>query len=137
MRYRGRRVQWGRGLISRAEKRDAKESRPRLYMVATGSYLRSMRSVGIKLLKNRLSEYVRLAAGGETVLVTDRDRVVAELGPPAPGRSPLVSDALLLDAVRQGWISPALPLGRELPARKPVMRLSEILQDLQQDRADR
>src|SRR5260370_38327995 len=64
-----------------------------------------MRSVGIKLLKNKLSEYIRLAAGGETVLVTDRDRLVAELGPPAPGRSPLVSDALLLDAVRQGWIS--------------------------------
>ena len=96
-----------------------------------------MRSVGIKLLKNKLSEYIRLAAGGETVLVTDRDRVVAELGPPALRRSPLVSDALLLDAVRQGWISPPLSLGRELPARKPVMRLSEILQELQQDRADR
>ena len=40
-----------------------------------------MRAVGLKVLKNRLSEYVRLAAGGETVLVTDRDRVVAELGP--------------------------------------------------------
>jgi Antitoxin of toxin-antitoxin stability system len=50
--------------------------------VATGSYLEGMRSVGIKLLKNKLSEYIRLA--GETVLVTDRDRVVAELGPPAP-----------------------------------------------------
>jgi antitoxin (DNA-binding transcriptional repressor) of toxin-antitoxin stability system len=35
-----------------------------------------MRSVGIKLLKNKLREYFRLAAGGETVLVTDRDRVV-------------------------------------------------------------
>ena len=34
-----------------------------------------MRSVGIKVLKNKLSEYVRLAANGETVLVTDRDRV--------------------------------------------------------------
>jgi antitoxin (DNA-binding transcriptional repressor) of toxin-antitoxin stability system len=30
-----------------------------------------MRAVGIKSLKNRLSEYVRLAAAGETVLVTD------------------------------------------------------------------
>ena len=38
-------------------------------------------SVGIKVLKNKLSEYVRLAAS-ETVLVTDRDRVVAELVPP-------------------------------------------------------
>lgn len=109
----------------------------RLDKVATSSYLFIMRSVGIKLLKNKLSEYIRLAAGGETVLVTDRDRVVAELGPPAPGRSPLVSDALLLDAVRQGWIRPPLSLGTPLPARKPVMRLSEILQDLQQDRADR
>jgi hypothetical protein len=96
-----------------------------------------MRSVGIKLLKNKLSEYIRLAAGGETVLVTDRDRVVAELGPPASGRSPLVSDALLLDAVRQGWIRPPLLVAQEPPARKPVTRLSEILHDLQDDRADR
>lgn len=39
-----------------------------------------MRAVGLKILKNKLSEYVRLAASGETVLVTDRERVVAELG---------------------------------------------------------
>jgi hypothetical protein len=94
-----------------------------------------MRSVGIKHLKNKLSKYIRLAAGGETMLVTDRDR--AGLGPPAPGRSPLVSDALLLDAVRQGWIRPPLSAGRKMPARKPVMKLREILADLQEDRADR
>src|SRR4030067_1006704 len=52
-----------------------------------------MRSVGLKVLKNKLSEYVRLAAGGETVLVTDRDRVVAELGPPRPERGGLLADA--------------------------------------------
>ena len=40
-----------------------------------------MRSVGTKVLNSRLSEYVRLAASGETTLVTDRDRVVAELEP--------------------------------------------------------
>jgi antitoxin (DNA-binding transcriptional repressor) of toxin-antitoxin stability system len=50
-----------------------------LASVASGSYLR--RAVGIKMLKNKLSEYVRLAASGETVLVTDRDSV-AELSPP-------------------------------------------------------
>ena len=44
-----------------------------------------MRAVGLKTLKNRLSEYVRLVANGETVLVTDRDRVVAELTPPRAG----------------------------------------------------
>jgi hypothetical protein len=36
----------------------------------------SFRSVGLKVLKNKLAEYVRIAASGETVLVTDRDRVV-------------------------------------------------------------
>jgi antitoxin (DNA-binding transcriptional repressor) of toxin-antitoxin stability system len=65
-----------------------------------------MRAVGLKVLKNKLSEYVRLAAGGETVLVTDRDRVVAELVPPRAGRSSLLSDAMLADAVRNGWITP-------------------------------
>ncbi len=96
-----------------------------------------MRSVCITLLKNRLSEYIRLAAGGETVLVTHRNRVVAELGPPAPDRSLLVSDALLLDAIRQGWIRPPLSVPTEMPARKPLMKLSEVLRDLQDDRADR
>jgi hypothetical protein len=33
-----------------------------------------MRSVDLKILKNKLSEYVRLAASGETVLITDGDR---------------------------------------------------------------
>jgi prevent-host-death family protein len=31
-----------------------------------------MRKVGIKALKNDLSKYIRAAAAGETVLVTDR-----------------------------------------------------------------
>ena len=61
-----------------------------------------MRAVGIKTLKNKLSEYVRAAAEGETILVTDRDRVVAELGPPQGGRATDVSDALLAEIVRIG-----------------------------------
>ena len=48
-----------------------------------------MRAVGLKTLKNKLSEYIRLAARGETVLVTDRDRVVAEIVPPQSGRADL------------------------------------------------
>jgi prevent-host-death family protein len=46
-----------------------------------------MRTVGIRELKNRLSEYVRAVEGGETVLVTDRGRVVAELRPFDPARA--------------------------------------------------
>jgi antitoxin (DNA-binding transcriptional repressor) of toxin-antitoxin stability system len=104
---------------------------------ASGSYIQIMRSVGLKTLKNKLSEYVRLAAGGETVLVTDRDRVVAEIGPPGPSRSPMLSDALLLDAFRQGWMTPPLSIGRGPPERKPVMTADELLRNLQRDREDR
>jgi antitoxin (DNA-binding transcriptional repressor) of toxin-antitoxin stability system len=67
-----------------------------------------VRAVGLKILKNRLSEYVRIAASGETVLVTDRERVVAELVPPREGRAEATRDALLADAVRKGWLTPAV-----------------------------
>ena len=42
-----------------------------------------MRAVGIRELKNKLSHYVRLVEAGESVLVTDRGTVVAELRPAA------------------------------------------------------
>lgn len=96
-----------------------------------------MRSVGLKVLKNRLSEYVRLAASGETVLVTDRDRVVAELGPPGPGRSPFLADATLSEAMRKGWLTAPLMVAEGPPPRRPVARLAELLAELQRDREER
>jgi antitoxin (DNA-binding transcriptional repressor) of toxin-antitoxin stability system len=96
-----------------------------------------MRAVGIKALKNKLSEYVRLAAGGETVLVTDRDAVVAELGPPRAGRAEAVGDAVLADAVRRGWITPPVAAG-EAPPAPPVVSaavsLAKVLAELRADR---
>ncbi|MBI3030085.1 MAG: type II toxin-antitoxin system Phd/YefM family antitoxin [Candidatus Rokubacteria bacterium] len=96
-----------------------------------------MRSVGLKVLKNKLSEYVRLAAGGETVLVTDRDRVVAELVPPREGRSPLLADAMLAEAVRRGWVTPAAFPPGGVPPRAPVAPLSDLLKELEEDRGGR
>ena len=93
-----------------------------------------MRSVGLKVLKNKLSEYVRLAASGEVILVTDRDRVVAELGPPRESRSPRLADARLADVVRKGWLAPPLMVAEEPPPYLPVSPLSEILAELEQDR---
>jgi len=96
-----------------------------------------MRAVGLKVLKNRLSEYVRLAAGGETVLVTDRDRVVAELVPPRGHRGELATDALLADAIAKGWIRPAILPPAGPPARGPVAPLQVLLSELERDRGDR
>ena len=95
-----------------------------------------MRSVCLKVLKNKLSEYVRLAAGGETVLVTDRDQVVAEIVPPRAGRSPLLADALLAEAVREGWLTPPTLTGGP-PPRKPVASFRDLMGELRQDRDER
>ena len=96
-----------------------------------------MRAVGLKTLKNRLSEYVRLVANGETVLVTDRDRVVAELTPPSAGRSELLADAMLAEALRRGWVTPPAMVGAGAPPRKPVLALGDLMQELERDRDDR
>jgi antitoxin (DNA-binding transcriptional repressor) of toxin-antitoxin stability system len=96
-----------------------------------------MRAVGIKALKDKLSEYVRLAAGGETILVTDRERVVAELRPPRPDRSTWLADAQLAEAVRQGWVTPPTEPRTEPPEGLPVAPLAELLTELDADRADR
>jgi len=96
-----------------------------------------MRAVGIKVLKSRLSEYVRLAASGETVLVTDRDRVVAELVPPRPGRSESVDDAFLAEAVRRGWLAPRVHPRGSVPPSLPTAPLEEILGGVTADREDR
>lgn len=95
-----------------------------------------MRSVDLKVLENRLSEYVRLAAGGETVLVTEHDRVVAELRPP-PGRGPSVRDAYLANAVREGTMTPPLLTRDGPPDRQPIAALELILSGLEGDGADR
>jgi antitoxin (DNA-binding transcriptional repressor) of toxin-antitoxin stability system len=116
---------------------------PRVAQVVTRDYLDAMRTVGIKQLKARLSEYVRAVKQGETFLVTDRDAVVAELRPPG---SPLhtnthrnSADAILADAAAAGevtmaastkvgwrWEPTGIGLSRETASR--------LISDLRDDR---
>ena len=91
--------------------------------MTTSDYLFRVKSVGIKQLKARLSEYVRLVKRGETVLVTDREEVVAEMRPPrrTSSRADHVEEALdaLADAglitrasaPKKGWTWKARGLG--------------------------
>lgn len=95
-----------------------------------------MITVGLKTLKNKLSQYVRLAQSGETVLISDRDRVVAELVPPNAGRAERVGDAALADAVRSGLVTPALLPPGPPPSTAGVSPLSEVLEELETDRAE-
>jgi len=77
-----------------------------------------MTDVGVRELKQRLSEYLDRAERGEVLRVTDRGRPKAMLGP-LPGR------ARLAEGVAEGWIEAGSgqPL-REVPrwtARKSVL----------------
>jgi len=97
-----------------------------------------MRSVGLKVLKNKLSEYVHAATRGETILVTDRDRVVAELVPPQTNRKALLEEKFFARGIREGWLTPAkIPPTEPLPPRKPVMTHEELMRGLDEDREDR
>ena len=76
-----------------------------------------------------------LAAGGEIVLVTDRDRVVAEIGTASAGSQPPTYGC---PAGRSGprglaYVPPVLA-GDGPPPRKSVMTLRDLMQDLKQDR---
>jgi hypothetical protein len=71
-----------------------------------------MRSVGLKTLKNKLSEYAGLPPVVRRLwspIVTVLLRKLVHL---APARSSMLSDALLLDAFRQGWMTPPISVGR-------------------------
>jgi antitoxin (DNA-binding transcriptional repressor) of toxin-antitoxin stability system len=96
-----------------------------------------MKTVGLKVLKNKLSEYVRIAASGETVLVTDRDRVVAELNPPQPAHKHGKKESVIERGIREGWIAPAKNPRSGPPPRKPVMPFDELMRELEKDREDR
>ena len=97
-----------------------------------------MRSVSIEELEKRLREYISLAGSGETVLVTDGDQVVAEIGPPKPARSAILDDAGLAELVRTGCLTPPLlPSGGEPPSPEPVAPLRDLLVELDEARSDR
>ena len=92
-----------------------------------------MKTVGLKTLKNKLSEYVRAAAAGETIVITDRGRPVAEIVPPRPK-----PESVIERGIREGWVRPAVRGPDWPPKGKPVpgLTLEDILADLDEARKD-
>jgi prevent-host-death family protein len=64
-----------------------------------------MKTVGLRDLKNRLSEYVREVRAGDAVLVTDRGEVVAELVPPGQAVGERDVPSGLLALARRGQLT--------------------------------
>lgn len=94
-----------------------------------------MRRASIAALKARLSEYVDAAKAGEEIIVTDRNRPVARLGPVgAPARH----EARLASLIRAGLARPAeRALSREFWDRpRPKDRRGRALRTLIEERED-
>ncbi len=68
-----------------------------------------MKTVGVRELKNRLSEFLRQVRSGESVLVTDRGEVVAELTPPGQGPTDVSVPPGLLALAKRGLASLGAP----------------------------
>jgi prevent-host-death family protein len=84
-----------------------------------------MKTAGIRELKNRLSAYIREVEHGETVLVTDRGRVVAELRPPGEReRDATPGDLAYRRLVEAGLLRPASRARKIRLADLPVFGLS-------------
>jgi antitoxin (DNA-binding transcriptional repressor) of toxin-antitoxin stability system len=64
-----------------------------------------VKTVGLRELKNKLSEYIRHVRGGEAVLVTDRGEVVAELSPPGGSAVDTSIPPALAAMARRGMVT--------------------------------
>lgn len=119
--------------------RQTREPNFSLANVATWSYIEIMKTVGVRELKNRLSEYIRQVRSGEAVLVTDRGEVVAEIGPPGHGVADGAVPPGLAALARRGLATLGTPAGAKL---YPVLprgrrRRSRAAQLLDEERGDR
>jgi prevent-host-death family protein len=86
-----------------------------------------MADVGIRELKQHLSEYLDRAERGEVLRVTDRGRPKAVLGP-VPGR------ARIEDGIRDGWIVPGT--GEPLAQVQRSTSSRRVLDVLAEDRGE-
>ena len=99
---------------------------PSIDIVATRGYNKAMhtlKTVGIRKLKNSLSSYIREVKSGAIILITDRGDIVAELKSPDREYSQLNRDRL-----KQEWIDSnklLLPLYEKKTIRRSPVSLPE------------
>jgi antitoxin (DNA-binding transcriptional repressor) of toxin-antitoxin stability system len=98
--------------------------------------VQTLKTVGIRKLKNSLSAYIREAKAGAVILVTDRGDIVAELRSPGKDYSQLSRERL-----KQEWIDSdklLLPIDAKKPLGKSPVSLQagtseKILDDDRKD----
>lgn len=97
-----------------------------------------MKTVGVRELKNRLSEYIRYVRSGESVLVTDRGEIVAELAPPGQGVPDSGVPPGVIALSKQGLVTVGAPTRADLyPAFRRTPRRHRAAELLDEERGSR
>ncbi|MBL8723879.1 MAG: type II toxin-antitoxin system prevent-host-death family antitoxin [Planctomycetes bacterium] len=98
-----------------------------------------MTRVGVRDLRNGLSRYLRLAAGGETIVVCDHGRPLAVLAPvPADPELPRTATEHLAALAAQGLVALGRPGWKRRRRRRPIAaELSSAVHEDRQERDDR
>ncbi len=79
--------------------------------------------IGVRELKQRLSEFIELASSGQIVEITDR-------GVPKALLVPLSAHDALLAGIEEGWVRPGRGSGlRPHVGRPSVRRVLDVLDD--------
>lgn len=82
-----------------------------------------MTEVGVRELRDHLSQYLARVQAGEEVVVTDRGRAVARM-------SPVKGERTLDRLIREGKVTPARKRGRTLPKPlKTAGTVSDLIAD--------
>ena len=95
-----------------------------------------MRRASVAQLKEQLSKYLRTVKAGEEILVTERGRPIARLGPVGPSEQ---EDARMQQLIRAGVVRPPIrkKLTRDFWTRKRPKELKGVsLQALLEERAE-
>ncbi len=91
----------------------------------------------ISELKNRLSHYLSRVRRGESILVLDRDRVIARIDPAGgPARAETTDSHWLDDLERRGVVRRAsAPLPRDWIATRPALK-ADVVRAVLDERRD-
>ena len=94
-----------------------------------------MGAIGLRELKNQLSRIVQRARSGETVVITDRGEVVAELSPPRKRSAAGEAITTLDEMRRRDLLHGGRPNDASLyPALRSALRRSSVSDLLDQER---
>jgi antitoxin (DNA-binding transcriptional repressor) of toxin-antitoxin stability system len=91
-------------------------------------YLIAMKAVNVAELKNQLSRYLRMVRGGESLLVRDRDEVIARIDPAGghAGRGEGDAETRLAELEARGVIRRGRGSVTELLARRPKVSVDAV-----------